>query len=298
MAQRIAAVRQAAAQRQTPQNPSQPAGAAHTIGNVSDEHIAYAQVLLDSIPDAVREAARDPFGARAVIYGLLLDASDPQVRAAQWRQIETQAEHGVPEELHRIEDELRQVDPAAMMPLVELTLGSLRHLSPQQYEAFGRNVGALIEADRSTSLFEWALQRMLMRHLAPTFEGLSKPKIKYDSLDAPAARRATAVLLSTLVYTGNREMDAAQAAFTAAASKLSVQVQLLDPSQCGLGPLSQALDELTLVALRAKKRLIEAAAAAIAADREVTLKESEMLRVICDSLDCPMPPLLPGQPLG
>ena len=137
---------------------------------------------------------------------------------------------------------------------------------------------------------------MLMRHLAPTFEGLAKTRVKYYNLKG--VRESVAVLLSTLVYTGNREMAAAQTAFTAAKAKLGFDVQLLDPSQCGLGPLSQALDELALVALREKKKLIEAAASAIAADAQVTLKESERLRVICDALDCPMPPLLPGQPLG
>ena len=38
-----------------------------------------------------------------------------------------------------------------------------------------------------------------------------------------------------------------------------------------------------------------AAAAAICADSEVRVEEAELLRGICDMLDCPMPPLLPGQ---
>jgi len=37
--------------------------------------------------------------------------------------------------------------------------------------------------------------------------------------------------------------------------------------------------------------LIQAAAASVSADGYLQVQEAEMLRVISDSLDCPMPPL-------
>jgi hypothetical protein len=44
--------------------------------------------------------------------------------------------------------------------------------------------------------------------------------------------------------------------------------------------------------------LVDACAAAICADAAVDVAEAELLRAICDMLDCPMPPLLPGQPVS
>jgi hypothetical protein len=44
-----------------------------------------------------------------------------------------------------------------------------------------------------------------------------------------------------------------------------------------------------------KKRVIEACAACIGADGRVTIEEAELLRVISDALDCPMPPLLSAE---
>ena len=41
-----------------------------------------------------------------------------------------------------------------------------------------------------------------------------------------------------------------------------------------------------------KKCVLEACAACIGADGQVTVEEGELLRVISDALDCPMPPLL------
>ena len=35
----------------------------------------------------------------------------------------------------------------------------------------------------------------------------------------------------------------------------------------------------------------------VALDRTVTLAEAELMRAMADALDCPVPPLLPGQPL-
>ena len=43
--------------------------------------------------------------------------------------------------------------------------------------------------------------------------------------------------------------------------------------------------------------IIEACAICIAADRKITVDEAELLRVVADSLGCPIPPLLPGQTL-
>jgi hypothetical protein len=58
-----------------------------------------------------------------------------------------------------------------------------------------------------------------------------------------------------------------------------------------------ALGRLILLAPRLKRSLLQAAAETVAFDRKVTLAEAELVRAVADALDCPVPPLLPGQPL-
>ena len=58
---------------------SDPKNITQDIGTPLREYMEYARRLLDSLPTKVREAASDPFGARAVIYGLLLD-QDERIR--------------------------------------------------------------------------------------------------------------------------------------------------------------------------------------------------------------------------
>jgi hypothetical protein len=47
-----------------------------------------------------------------------------------------------------------------------------------------------------------------------------------------------------------------------------------------------------------KRRVVVACASCILADDQVTVREVEVLRAICDRLDCPMPPLLVGEAEG
>ncbi len=57
--------------------------------------------------------------------------------------------------------------------------------------------------------------------------------------------------------------------------------------------LDAALRGLAQASLASKRLLVEAVAACIVYDRRVTIVEAELLRAICDSLNCPMPPFRP-----
>jgi DNA-binding transcriptional LysR family regulator len=82
------------------------------------------------------------------------------------------------------------------------------------------------------------------------------------------------------------------------ASQLSeIATALLPRERAGLRELDRALERLGETDAGTRKRLLKACATCIAADREVTPAEGELLRAIADGIGCPMPPLLPGQPL-
>ena len=104
--------------------------------------------------------------------------------------------------------------------------------------------------------------------------------------------------MSVLAAAGSRERLDAERAYTAGMTHLQLGGQSMLPAeQCSLKVLEQALEVLITVAPRAKRQLIHACAACIASDREITVNEAELMRAIAAVLDCPMPPLLPGQPL-
>jgi hypothetical protein len=65
-----------------------------------------------------------------------------------------------------------------------------------------------------------------------------------------------------------------------------------------LAKFDTALRVLDKAVPSVKRRIVVACASCILADDQVTVREVEVLRAICDRLDCPMPPLLVGEVEG
>ncbi|MGI9427476.1 MAG: M48 family metallopeptidase [Bythopirellula sp.] len=266
--------------------------AADQVGNPTEIHRQYAHDLVRTLPANIVEAVHDPYGARAVIFALLLDENEA-VRQAQMQALRETTTPDIVALTEELAPTVRQLDTRVRLPLVDMSLAALRAMAKSQYVEFSQAFQKLVAADQRLGLFEWTLHRILLRHLQPQFDEAAAPRIAYYGLQRLA--RPCSVLLSTLAYAGN-ELDEARAAFVEAAGHLpKVDLELLPSGECGLQQLDQALQELAKVAVKHRERLIDACAAAICADEEVKVREAELLRGISDMLNCPMPPLLPGQ---
>jgi hypothetical protein len=242
------------------------------------------------MPTPVVEAAHDPYGARAVIFATLLDRNE-EIRLAQLRALDQLAESDVFEFTRMLIPSVDELDVRARLPLVDMTLPALRSMSLAQYRQFTKCFITLVEADQRLGLFEWTLHQILLRHLRPQFEPVRPRPIVYYGLQQLGA--PCSVLLSALARVSHADD---QAAFDAGARALAeVPLRLLPPTECGLTKLKEALAELAGAAPKQRQRLVDACAACICADGRVKVGEAELLRAICDLLDCPMPPLLPGQ---
>ncbi|MCH9048708.1 MAG: M48 family metallopeptidase, partial [Proteobacteria bacterium] len=64
------------------------------IGNPKQETINYARSLISELPMVIKEAAREPYGARAVIYSLVLDPGQ-EVRGRQLKHLQEYADPDV-----------------------------------------------------------------------------------------------------------------------------------------------------------------------------------------------------------
>jgi len=65
--------------------------------------------------------------------------------------------------------------------------------------------------------------------------------------------------------------------------------------ECSLGEFDAALQTLNRSVPAIKRRIVVACTACILANQHVTARETELLRAICDMLDCPLPPLVMGE---
>lgn len=266
--------------------------AVEQIGEPTDDHRKYAAKVIDSIDPRIRAAARDPYGARAVLYGLLIDR-DLEVRAKQFAELDQHAERGMADLTRQLLPGIVACDTRARLPIVDMALPALRALSETQYPRFRECFTALVKADNRLGLFEWTLSQVMIRHLRPQFERVRPPGIRYYGLQKLG--NELSVLLSTLAYAGHPVAEA-DAPFADAARLLpETNVRLLPADDCGLNKLDDALRTLATVAAKHRGAVIDACAASICSDGKVEIEEAELLRGISDLLDCPMPPLLPGQ---
>jgi hypothetical protein len=150
-----------------------------------------------------------------------------------------------------------------------------------------------VEADQRLDVFELALRRVLVRHVDPVFEGARPAPAQLYSLQRRA--RECSILLSALAWRGAPDPIASEAFARGAAHLGGIATTLLPEGECGPREIDCSLRALDVAAPRRKQELLTACAVTIAYDRFVTLEEGELLRALADALQCPMPPLLPGE---
>ena len=117
---------------------------------------------------ALSSQVTDPMGAQATVLAMLLDPADAVYRQ-QLAWLSRYAHPAVVREMRPILPEVRKLAPEARLPLVEMAVPALRQMTPAQMREFLAAVKALVEADNELSIFEYALQRLLLRHLVTYF---------------------------------------------------------------------------------------------------------------------------------
>jgi hypothetical protein len=243
------------------------------------------------MPESLKALAHEPFTARAVVLALLVDRESEAVRAVQLRRLGTHAEPALRHEVEKALPLAQRLAPELRLPLVSMAVPALRRLSRDQFGAFAADVRAMIRADDRVSLFEYALQRLLFRHLAAqhgTAPSSANTSRSADLLVGPVRH-----VLGVLAHVGGPGPSDAAGAFASGIRALGWPGvdPSLPPHDPDLRKLDRALDQLDAATPPLKRWILSACAACIAADGKVTLEEGELLRAIADALGCPVPPL-------
>ncbi len=269
------------------------------IGAPTSDHLDYAAALLAAMPDVVASKLQDAYGAQALIYSLLIH-DDAAVREAQLGQLDRGIDSPVYMNVTELLSVIDQaVTPEMRLPLVDRAIPTLRTLSEPQYYTFKQTIESLSAADNTIDLFEYALKRVVTRHLDPYFGLSRRDKIKYYSLKPFSGECAD--LLSVLAYCGHSDPDQVYQAYRNALVLLGIPAAdfpLPDRQECDLGRVDRALNTFVSLSSPLKKTIIRACAACIATDGYVTITEAELFRAIADCLDCPAPPFIAGQQIG
>jgi Zn-dependent protease with chaperone function len=258
------------------------------VGRPTPKHLKYAAELMGRLPAALKDAARSPAGAQAVAYALLLE-DDPSL---QLQYLADRVDDALMRTVRELAPAVREAGPETRLPLLDLAVPALRRLDVAEHEGFRKHVNALIHADDRVDPFEWVLRHIVLKYLEPG----EKPVVQYYNLNG--LHRECATLLSVLAHAGQDNPVEAGEAFAKGAARLKLgELDLAPRGESTLEALDGALEKLTQTTPLHKRSVLEACGACISADRKITVEEGELFRGIGEALDCPVPPLLPGQPL-
>ena len=261
-----------------------PAAAVASVGRIDPADLTRARSLAATVPAPLRDAAHEPFGSRAVVYLLLLD-DDPALRERQLARLDAAADPAVARETRRLATLAADLPREARLPLVDICLGPLKDLSPEQYARFRDNLEVLIAADERLSFFEWSLRKVVLHVLEPHFGKRRRRAGRPTAADV-------SVVFSAVARAGASDDAAAEPAFARGAAGAGLSGLAYVPWNAELvGRLDEALERLARLAPKSKQRLLTGMAEIAGADGLIHPREHDLLRVVATTIDCPMPPL-------
>ena len=258
-------------------------------GKIDDEKLAQVRSLIASIPANLVEQAKEPFGARCLLFALLIDNQNLEARKRQAQMIEQQAEEGTLYQTEKIEPFLSNLSCEQKLVLVEESRPAISELSINQFSVFQKLIVQLIGADESIDLFEWCLHKVIefdfgKQHYPRQLHGRASIRSRISDC---------AVILGALSHYGQEGADP-KPAFNQGMQALdrSGQIKLPASQDCGLSSMDKAIERLNKMSASEKRSLIDACARTIDHDGKTTDIEIQILRGIACALSCPLGPNL------
>jgi len=269
---------------------SPPQVAAQVATPASDDY-RRADAIVGSIPDALRDLARDREAVMPLLLALLL-AEDEDMLGRQRQDIAARLGEAVADHAVRIHQQLvADLHPMLRLPLAALAFPVLRLRPRPQLDAFLDTVQAVANADGEISLFEYCLARLLTVQVR---ESLDPARYARFGRRKPGnVREEFATLLAVVARYGNEDEASARRAYLAGLQRVLPRDHLpYAPPAAGVQALDAVWEPLDALDPLAKQAMVEAVTDAISSDGRISVAEAELLRTICGVLHCPLPPML------
>ena len=259
----------------------------------TDDYRAAAD-LHAQIPMALAAAARDPRGALATVFALAI-SEHPDVMAQQVQAVAQAFDAALADATRSLAAQMADLHPMLRLPLAQLAFPALKRRPRPEINALVKTLDALIHADGRVDLDEYCLAKLVQAQVVAALD--PSASFKPGILKLADAQDELRDLAALVAHFGNDDDDSARRAFQAAMQdalpNASVMYALPEDWQTAL---DRALAALSRLRPEGKQLVVQALTRAIAVDGKVTLAESELLRVTCATLGCPLPPLLSDRP--
>jgi Zn-dependent protease with chaperone function len=262
------------------------------VGDPGKEHLQIAAMIRSSVPEALYDAAHSRDLAYLLAVALVLDRSGKVTE----RQLGIVSERLGAERTRLIRQfyvEITQAGAEYRLPLMEIAYPALKRRPAPELDYLIDLAGRLIEVDGEIDLYEYCYYRILVTNLNQAIEPLAKRRT-YKASRKPV-RKAAIEILRIVARHGHADIEDQKQAFrTGAASfgKWGDKFEFETNHDYSIQVLDKSLEVLLALNGEGKKSLLNALTATAMWDRELRLEEAELIRAICASLACPLPPIL------
>lgn len=263
-----------------------------SVGRPDNEHVDYAARIRLTLPESLYAAAHSADFAWLLTLALLLDRSG-RVSERQLALLEEQLGARRARIVRGYFRDLVQTGAEYRLPLLEIVFPALKQRPAAQVSYLLDLVRRLIEIDGERDLYEFCFYRTLSRNLdQATSPGRRERATRPRRKDV---RLAAVTLIRVLAEHGHDDHARRERAFRAgldAFGAWAADIAFDSDADTPIRALDEALDLLLVLNADGRAKLLDALSAVAAEDGRLAVPEAELLRAVCASLDCPLPPIL------
>ncbi|MES2308107.1 MAG: M48 family metallopeptidase [Verrucomicrobiota bacterium] len=159
------------------------------------------------------------------------------------------------------------------------SITALRGLSKEQYQQFSWSLEQIIALDGEVQLFEYAIQKMVRRHLEPYFQQRPPTSILYQNWNE--IEEHAQLLLSAFTYLQGLDQEKASLAFQKNWLQLALKTgSPLPPESCSLEKIDHALQFLVSASDALKAKIIQACQSIVTDDGVIQDTEATLLLAV------------------
>ena len=258
-----------------------------SIGTIGAESLQRAQEIVWGLPEDLRDLAHTPIGSQAICF-ILLMLTDSSARARDLNYLDKMLPEVSP--LVRSNLELAKIIQVGQrMPLLDLAIPALRRMEIGEYKVFNECLSGFLQLDSKLSLFEFILVAVLHHSVEREIFKLPNPREEYTA----TAQILTdlAAVSAALAKSGEESPEDAELSFNAGFDEIGFGgiENYFKYSECSPSEVCQAVNKLALTSPPIKREIVRVLARVVSRDGEIAPAEAELLRGVCESIDCPMP---------
>jgi Zn-dependent protease with chaperone function len=271
---------------------------AEMVGDPETRHVTFAGHVRRSVPELLYEAAHSDERAYLLTIALILDSSGRDLE----RQLTLTEERLGAERVQLIRqyyEKICSIGAEYRLPLMEIAFPALKRRPLPQLSYLIDLAQLLIAIDGETDLYEYCYYRILIGNLGQAVDPSARQKHRRGIREP--VRRAAVDLLRIIAKHGHEDPGEAKRAFDAGVAsfgKWGSQFDFNGDSGASVTVLDQSLDILLALNNDGKQMLLEAITIVVMSDKTLSVTEAELIRAICASLDCPLPPILVEHPIA